>query len=304
MKFVDCLERDGFQKQSHAIIERAFWSDTSRRFNDTPEDIALDATEGYLTLSQQSGTRAFSTNGDWHMYVNPITASILVVEDKPAIQELIAAALTCAGHKVIRAGDAESAQLLVSQALPDLILLDRMLPGISGIELARRLRSEKRTLDVPIIILSEGEDEQDMITGLEAGADDYIAKPFSSRELLLRVMAVLRRCRTPAAAEAIVIAGLLLDPAKHCASVDGQQIELGPTEFRLLHFFMTHPQCVHSRARLREQLWNKHVHVADRTIDVHIRRLRAALEKTGHDVLIQTMRGNGYFMAESFHAGE
>jgi two-component system, OmpR family, phosphate regulon response regulator PhoB len=223
-----------------------------------------------------------------------MAANILVVEDEPAIQELIAANLVRAGHRVLRAGDAEAAQRLVREALPDLILLDWMLPAMSGLELARRLRADERTRDVPLIMLTARGQEQDKVQGLEAGADDYITKPFSPRELVARIKAVLRR-RTPQATEdAVAIAGLQLDPATHRVSAGGHAVSLGPTEFRLLHFFMTHPERVHTRAQLLDQVWGDHVFVEERTVDVHIRRLRSALEESGHDGLIQTVRGSGY----------
>jgi len=228
-----------------------------------------------------------------------MSANILVVEDEPAIQELIAANLVRAGHHVLRAGDAEIARNLIRDALPDLILLDWMLPGVSGLDLARRLRSEERTRNVPLIILTARGQEQDKVSGLEAGADDYITKPFSPRELVARIKAVLRR-RTPQATEdPVEVRGLRLDPATHRVVAAGQAILLGPTEFRLLHFLMTHPERVHSRAQVLDQVWGDHVFVEERTVDVHIRRLRGALEATGHDSLIQTVRGSGYrFSAE------
>ena len=207
-------------------------------------------------------------------------ANILLVEDEPAIQELIAFNLTQAGHHVLRAASAENAMTLVKNALPDLILLDWMLPGASGVEFAKKLRADERTRGVPIIMLTARSDEQDKITGLETGADDYITKPFSPRELQARIKAVLRR-RAPQMTDDAV-------------DINGQPIDLGPTEFRLLHFFMTHPERVHSRAQLLDQVWGDHVFVEERTVDVHIRRLRSALEPSQHDSLIQTVRGTGY----------
>jgi two-component system phosphate regulon response regulator PhoB len=221
-------------------------------------------------------------------------ANILLVEDEPAIQELIAANLTRAGHHVLRAGDAEAAQRLVRDALPDLILLDWMLPGTSGLDFARRLRAEERTRSVPLIMLTARGQEQDKVLGLEAGADDYITKPFSPRELVARIKAVLRR-RSPQTTEDVVeIGGLRLDPATHRVSAGSVPVNLGPTEFRLLHFLMTHAERVHSRTQLLDHVWGDHVFVEERTVDVHIRRLRAALELSGHDRLIQTVRGSGY----------
>lgn len=226
-------------------------------------------------------------------------ATILVVEDEPAIQELIAFNLKQAGHQLLKADSAEQAFSLVQSALPDLVLLDWMLPGISGVEFARRLRADKRTRDIPIIMLTARSDEQDKLTGLETGADDYVTKPFSPRELNARVKAVLRR-RAPQMTDDIVRIGALeLDPASHRVTGHGQPIELGPTEFRLLHFLMTHPERVHSRAQLLDQVWGDHVFVEERTVDVHIRRLRKALEPGRLDGLVQTVRGTGYRMSAS-----
>jgi len=221
-------------------------------------------------------------------------ANILLVEDEPAIQELIAANLTRAGHTVVRAADAETAQRIVRDALPDLVLLDWMLPGISGIELAKRLRAEERTRSIPIIMLTARSDEADKIAGLEIGADDYITKPFSPRELVARIKALLRRRAPQVTDDAVELGGLRLDPATHRVSAGPTPLSLGPTEFRLLHFLMTHPERVHSRAQLLDQVWGDHVFVEERTVDVHIRRLRCALEPTQHEGLIQTVRGAGY----------
>ena len=231
-----------------------------------------------------------------------MTASVLVVEDEPAIQELIAANLGRAGYRVFQAGDAETAQRQVKQALPDLILLDWMLPGTSGIEWARRLRSDARTRDIPIIMLTARSEERDKIAGLETGADDYVTKPFSPRELLARIKAVLRRRSPHATEDAVSVGGLHLDPATHRVTAGGRDVNLGPTEFRLLHFLMTHAERVHSRVQLLDQVWGDHVFVEERTVDVHIRRLRAALEADGHDALIQTVRGNGYRLSPTVRA--
>jgi two-component system phosphate regulon response regulator PhoB len=221
-------------------------------------------------------------------------ATILLVEDEPAIQELIAVSLTRAGHQVLRVGDAEGAQKLVREALPDLILLDWMLPGMSGIEFARRLRAEERTRTVPLIMLTARSDEQDKIAGLEMGADDYITKPFSPRELAARIKAVLRRRAPQVTEDPVEVGSLRLDPVTHRVTGGDQPIALGPTEFRLLHFLMTHPERVHSRAQLLDSVWGDHVFVEERTVDVHIRRLRGALEPHGLDGVIQTVRGSGY----------
>jgi two-component system phosphate regulon response regulator PhoB len=223
-----------------------------------------------------------------------MAATILVVEDEPAIQELIAYNLKQAGHQPLRADNAEQAMNLVQNALPDLVLLDWMLPGLSGIDFARRLRTDKRTRTVPIIMLTARSDEQDKLTGLNTGADDYITKPFSPRELNARIKAVLRRRAPQMTDDVVQLGGLKLDPASHRISGNGEPVVLGPTEFRLLHFLMTHPERVHSRTQLLDQVWGDHVFVEERTVDVHIRRLRKALEPTRLDRLVQTVRGTGY----------
>ena len=223
-----------------------------------------------------------------------MAATILVVEDEPAIQELIAYNLKQAGHQPLRADNAEQAMNLVQNALPDLVLLDWMLPGQSGIDFARRLRTDKRTRTVPIIMLTARSDEQDKLTGLDTGADDYITKPFSPRELNARIKAVLRRRAPQMTDDMVQLGGLKLDPASHRISGNGEPVILGPTEFRLLHFLMTHPERVHSRTQLLDQVWGDHVFVEERTVDVHIRRLRKALEPTRLDRLVQTVRGTGY----------
>lgn len=223
-----------------------------------------------------------------------MAATVLVVEDEPAIQELIAYNLKQAGHQPLRADNAEHALRLVQEALPDLVLLDWMLPGLSGIELARRLRADRRTKAIPIIMLTARADEQDKLTGLDTGADDYITKPFSPRELTARVKAVLRRRAPQMTDDLVQIGALRLDPATHRVSAGNEHVQLGPTEFRLLHFLMTHPERVHSRTQLLDQVWGDHVFVEERTVDVHIRRLRKALEPSGQDALIQTVRGSGY----------
>ena len=223
-----------------------------------------------------------------------MAANILLVEDEPAIQTLIATNLQRAGHTVMASSDAEHAQRLVHEALPDLILLDWMLPGMSGVDFARRLRADERTREVPIIMLTARTEERDKVLGLETGADDYITKPFSPRELVARIKAVLRR-RAPQVTEDVVEIGKLrLDPVTHRVAAGGNPITLGPTEFRLLHYFMTHPERVHSRTQLLDGVWGDHVFVEERTVDVHVRRLRSALEPSGTDALIQTVRGAGY----------
>ncbi len=223
-----------------------------------------------------------------------MSSAILVVEDEPAIQELIAVNLEHAGHRVQRAYSAAEADALIREVRPDLILLDWMLPDLAGTVLARRLRADARSKDIPIIMLTARAEERDKVEGLDAGADDYITKPFSPKELLARIKAVLRRRAPQLTADAIEIDGLRLDPATHRVCVKDLQLRLGPTEFKLLHFFMTHPERVYSRVQLLDQVWGDHVFVEERTVDVHIRRLRQVLEPSGHDRLIETVRGAGY----------
>ena len=223
-----------------------------------------------------------------------MVANILLVEDEPAIQELLAFNVTQCGYRAIQASDADSAMALINSAMPDLILLDWMLPGTSGVELARRLRADQRTQSIPIIMLTARTDERDKVLGLESGADDYITKPFSPRELMARIRAVLRRRAPQMTDEVVRVDGLELSPVTHRVSAKGTHIDLGPTEFRLLHFFMTHVERVYSRAQLLDQVWGDHVFVEERTVDVHIRRLRQALEPSGLDNLVQTVRGSGY----------
>ena len=230
-----------------------------------------------------------------------MSARILIVEDEPAIQELLAFNVEQAGFQAFRAEDADSAWSQIHSHLPDLILLDWMLPGTSGVALAKQLRADARTKDVPIIMLTARGDERDKISGLESGADDYITKPFSPRELMARIRAVLRRHVTQMPDEAVLAGGLELSPASHRVTGKGAVIELGPTEFRLLHFFMTHAERVHSRTQLLDQVWGTQAFVEERTVDVHIRRLRAALEPAGMDNLIQTVRGSGYRFSADFN---
>jgi two-component system phosphate regulon response regulator PhoB len=233
-----------------------------------------------------------------------MSSTILVVEDEPAIQELIAVNLSFAGHKVLRAFDADQAQTLIRAELPDLILLDWMLPGTSGLSLARKLRTEERTRTVPVIMLTAKGSEQEKVDGLEAGADDYITKPFSPKELMARIKAVLRRRAPQLTDDVIDVAGLRLDPVTHRLNGGGHPLQIGPTEFRLLHFFMTHPERVFSRSQLLDQVWGDHVFVEERTVDVHIRRLRKALEPTGHDTHVETVRGSGYRFTAQLPAGK
>src|SRR5579859_754291 len=227
-----------------------------------------------------------------------MAATILVVEDEPAIQELIAYNLKQAGHQPLRADNAEQALNLVANALPDLVLLDWMLPGLSGIEFARRLRADKRTRAIPIIMLTARSAEQDKLQGLETGADDYITKPFSPRELNARIKAVLRRRAPQMTDDMVQLGGLKLDPASHRVTGNGDAVDLGPTEFRLLHFLMTHAERVHSRTQLLNRVWGDHVFIEERTVDVHVKRLREALAPVQCSSLIETVRGAGYRLTQ------
>jgi two-component system phosphate regulon response regulator PhoB len=219
---------------------------------------------------------------------------ILVVEDEVAIAELISINLRHAGHEVAMAASAEQAQAEVDAMLPDLVVLDWMLPGQSGLALARRWRGDARTRALPVIMLTARGEESDKIAGLDAGADDYLTKPFSTQELMARIRAVLRRKAPEALEEAIEVAGLRIDPATRRAVAGEREIRLGPTEFRLLHFLMTHPERVHSRKQLLDRVWGDHVFIEERTVDVHVKRLRDALAPAQCASMIETVRGVGY----------
>ena len=223
--------------------------------------------------------------------------TIMVVEDEPAIQDLIQINLEMSGYRVLTHDSAEEALKHIQVELPDLALLDWMLPGMSGVELARRLRGDSRTKSLPIILLTAKGEEQDKLKGLETGADDYMVKPFSVRELEARIKAVLRRRAPELTQDVIEYHGLRLDPASHKVSGNGKTLSMGPTEFRLLHFFMTHLERVYSRTQLLDFVWGDHVFNEERTVDVHIRRLRSALTPSGHENLIHTVRGSGYRFA-------
>jgi two-component system phosphate regulon response regulator PhoB len=223
---------------------------------------------------------------------------VLVVEDESAIAELISINLRHAGYDVTIAGTADQAQAAVDGVLPDLVVLDWMLPGQSGLVLAKRWRTQARTRDLPIIMLTARAEEGDMISGLDAGADDYLTKPFSTNELLARIRAVLRR-KAPEALDTMVdVGGLKLDPATRRVSKEERDVRIGPTEFRLLHFFMTHPERVHSRAQLLDRVWGDHVFIEERTVDVHVKRLREALDPVGCSRMIETVRGAGYRLTQ------
>lgn len=219
--------------------------------------------------------------------------TVLIVDDEAAIREMIAVALQMAGYRCLEADNAQSAHAIVVDHQPDIILLDWMMPDVSGIELARRLKRETAYADIPIIMLTARSEEDNKIQGLEAGADDYITKPFSPRELIARLKAVLRRTATAGIDEPIEIEGLRLDPSSHRVSSGDTELEFGPTEFRLLQFFMTHPERAYTRSQLLDHVWGGNVYVEERTVDVHIRRLRLALG-TQHEHLVQTVRGTGY----------
>jgi two-component system phosphate regulon response regulator PhoB len=223
-----------------------------------------------------------------------IMKRILIVEDEQAIREMIGFALKRAGYQFEEAHDAEQALVAIASNPPDLLLLDWMLPGMSGVELARRLRRDDVTSRLPLIMLTARVEENDRVYGLEMGADDYISKPFSPRELIARINAVLRRSQAAGTEQPITFDGLSLDPVGHRVQVDGQSLNLAPTEFRLLHFFMSHPDRVYSREQLLDRVWGRGVFVEERTVDVHIRRLRKALTACSYDRFIQTVRGAGY----------
>ncbi len=219
---------------------------------------------------------------------------ILVIEDERPIREMIAFGLRRAGFEVREAEDCRSARAELADRRPDLLLVDWMLPDMSGLELTRQLKRDRETRELPIIMLTARADEPDKVSGLEGGADDYVTKPFSPRELVARINAVLRRTGASGAEETVEFEGLKLDQASHRVLVGERTVALGPTEYRMLEFFMTHPERVYSREQLLDRVWGGNVYVEERTIDVHIRRLRKALEEFGYDRLIQTVRGAGY----------
>jgi len=226
-------------------------------------------------------------------------ANILIVEDEESILELIALNLHQSGFKPIRSLNAESADKLIHEAIPDLIILDWMLPGMSGIDFAKRLKSNALTKKIPIIMLTAKNEEENMIQGLSSGADDYLTKPFSPRELVARIKAVLRRKAPELIEEPIEINGLHLDPTNHRVRSNNNSIRIGPTEFKLLHFFMKNPERLFSRDHILDKVWGNKVEIDDRTVDVHIKRLRSSLSTEGKQKLIQTVRGMGYRFSEN-----
>jgi two-component system phosphate regulon response regulator PhoB len=226
---------------------------------------------------------------------------VLVVEDEPAIAELVVVNLRHNGFAPVWAADGEAAQRELDAVLPDVILLDWMLPSESGVALARKWRAQSRTKAVPILMLTARGDEPDKIAGLDAGADDYITKPFSTQELMARIRAVLRRRSPEQVRQSVTIAGLMLDAQTHRVSYQEQELKLGPTEFKLLYYLMTHAERVHSRAQLLDKVWGDHVFIEERTVDVHVKRLREALGTAG--ALVETVRGAGYRLTARPHVG-
>ena len=219
---------------------------------------------------------------------------VLLVEDEAPIREMIKFILEQSGYEALEAEDYDIALEMVKEPYPELILLDWMLPGGSGVQLAKKLKQHEHTRDIPIIMLTARGEEEDKVRGLDAGADDYVTKPFSPKELVARIKAVIRRTNPTSSEEPIVINGLKLDPTSHRVMANDEAVDMGPTEFKLLHFFMTHTERVYSREQLLNNVWGTNVYVEDRTVDVHIRRLRKAITGQGHENMIQTVRGAGY----------
>lgn len=219
---------------------------------------------------------------------------ILVVEDEAPIRDMLCFVLEQNGYQATTAEDYESAINALVEPYPDLVLLDWMLPGGSGIQIAKKMKQHELTRNIPIIMITARGEEEDKVRGLEVGADDYVTKPFSPKELMARIKAVIRRVAPTSLDEVIEVKGLKLDPVSHRVMASDQPLDMGPTEFRLLHFFMTHPERVYSREQLLDHVWGTNVYVEDRTVDVHIRRLRKAISVAGHDRLVQTVRGSGY----------
>ena len=224
----------------------------------------------------------------------PVKGRILIIEDEAAIREMLGYTLVKDGFEFEEAADVEEAQPLLGRQRPDLILLDWMLPGMSGVDYARRIRNDPATRDIPIIMLTARGEEADKVRALDTGADDYITKPFSTRELLARIRAILRRSSTAEPEGKVSVEGLELDPETFRVTANGENVAISPTEFRLLHFFITHPERVYGRAQLLDQVWGQNVYVEERTVDVHIRRLRKTLAPFGFDRFIQTVRSVGY----------
>jgi two-component system phosphate regulon response regulator PhoB len=220
--------------------------------------------------------------------------TILIVDDEAPIRDMLRVALEMADYRCIEAEDAQQAHAIIVDEKPNLILLDWMLPGTSGIELARRLKKDELTASIPIIMLTAKGEEDNKVQGLETGADDYITKPFSPRELVARLKAVLRRTEDISTLGPINVEGLCMDPASHVVTINQHPVQMGPTEYRLLEFFLTHQDRVYTRSQLLDHVWGGNVYVEERTVDVHIRRLRKALNHDGHDRFIQTVRGTGY----------
>ncbi len=219
---------------------------------------------------------------------------ILIVEDEAPIREMLSFVMEQHGYQAVEAKDFDTAVSKIAEPYPDMVLLDWMLPGGSGIQLAKKIKGDDFTRNIPIIMLTARGEEEDKVKGLEVGADDYITKPFSPKELMARMRAVFRRVAPTVLDEPLDFEGLKLDPVSHRISANDKSIDMGPTEFKILHFFMTHPERVYSREQLLDHVWGTNVYVEDRTVDVHIRRLRKALSEHGYDRLIQTVRGVGY----------
>jgi len=223
---------------------------------------------------------------------------ILLVEDEAAIREMLQFSLERAGFDIVLASEVTAAKKCIQNQLPDIILLDWMLPGISGIDYAKYLRKDDNTAQIPIIMLTARTEEEDMIQGLDAGADDYITKPFSTKELVARIKSVLRRTKPDNSGDTIIVHAMALDPVSQRVTIENKPINLGPLEYRLLHFFMTHPERVFSRSQLLDYVWGENVYIDERTVDVHIRRLRKVISVNGCDSFVQTVRGSGYRFSE------
>jgi len=223
-----------------------------------------------------------------------MSRKVLVVDDEAPIREMLVFVLEQNGFQAIEAEDYDSAIAAMVEPYPDMVLLDWMLPGGSGIQIAKKFKQSEYTRQIPIIMLTARGEEEDKVRGLEVGADDYVTKPFSPKELMARIKAVIRRVSPTSLEEAIDVHGLRLDPISHRVTSQGSELDMGPTEFRLLHFFMTHPERVYSREQLLDNVWGTNVYVEDRTVYVHIRRLLKAIAPLGHDRLVQTVRGAGY----------
>jgi two-component system phosphate regulon response regulator PhoB len=292
---------DPWQKKMNRIIN--FQGAEDNRRDLSGQKTMACPTQGYVfhkSVINLTHNAVVLQTGNFNKTGQCMARRILVVEDEAPIREMVCFVLEQNGFQPVEAEDYDSAVNQLNEPWPDLILLDWMLPGGSGLQFIKHIKREAMTRDIPVMMLTARGEEEDRVRGLETGADDYITKPFSPKELVARIKAVMRRISPMAVEEVIEMQGLSLDPTSHRVMTGENPLDMGPTEFKLLHFFMTHPERVYSREQLLNNVWGTNVYVEDRTVDVHIRRLRKALEHSGHDRMVQTVRGTGYRFSTRF----